>query len=81
VNAQKPRPGKSDNSIHEEPVYFNTKGLAAYIHRSEGAIRNLVMRRAIPFRKVRGRLLYIKIEIDRWISTSEGATLEEILSE
>ena len=60
-------------------VYFDTKGLSSYIHRTEGAIRNMVMRRAIPFRKAGGRLVFLEEEIDEWINLSEGATLDEIL--
>jgi len=66
---------------YESPMYFDTKGLASYINRSEGAIRNLVMRRAIPFRKPGGRLIFLRDEVDRWIAMSEGLTIEEILSE
>lgn len=60
--------------------YFDTQQLASYIHRTPGAIRNLVLRRAIPFRKPGGRLLFVKTEIDEWVASSEGVSLEEILS-
>ena len=58
--------------------YLTTEGLVIYIHRSKGAIRNLVLRRKIPFRKPAGRLLFEKSEIDRWIRQADGISLEEI---
>lgn len=58
--------------------YLTVDGVSDYINRSPGAIRNLVLRRAIPFRKPAGRLLFDRDEIDRWVKNSEGISLEEI---
>lgn len=58
---------------------FDVKGLSEYLAgRSHGAIRNLVLRRKIPFRKVEGRLFFLKSEIDEWIKNSPGVSLVEI---
>lgn len=46
--------------------------------RTPAAIRNLCMRRKIPFRRVAGRLLFLKNEIDLWIHNSPGVTLEDL---
>lgn len=59
--------------------YFIVNQLSNYLNRSPGAIRNLVLRRAIPFRKVAGRLLFDRDEIDLWIKKSEGISLEDLL--
>lgn len=58
--------------------YLNVRELSQYIKRSEGAIRNLVLRRQIPFRKPSGRLIFSKEEIDLWIQKSEGISIEEL---
>ena len=42
------------------------------------AVRNLVARRKIPFRKPGGRLIFIKSEIDGWIRDSSGVKLDQI---
>jgi hypothetical protein len=60
--------------------YLTVDDLSSYIHRTPGAIRNLVLRRAIPYRKPAGRLLFLKEEIDRWIKLSPGQDLEEIIN-
>ena len=58
--------------------YLDIAELASYIKRSKGAIRNLVLRRAIPYRKPAGRLIFLKEEIDQWVRKAPGKKLEEI---
>jgi len=62
-----------------EAKYLTVNELSIYIKRSQGAIRNLVLRRVIPFRKPAGRLLFDKTEIDKWIQQSEGVSFEELI--
>ena len=61
--------------------YLNVNQISNYLKRSTGAVRNLVMRRAIPYRKPAGRLLFDRDEIDLWIKKSEGISLEELRKE
>ena len=58
--------------------YLTVNELAEYIKRSKPAIRMLTMRREIPFRKVAGRLVFIKSEVDEWINMSKGIGIDEI---
>jgi hypothetical protein len=58
-------------------IFFNVDELQHYIKRSKGAIRNLVLRKAIPYRKPAGRLLFLKEEIDQWIQIAPGMSLEK----
>lgn len=57
---------------------MDAKECGELLGRSSGAIRNLVMRRAIPFRKPGGRLLFIKTEIAEWIEMSPGVGVDEL---
>jgi len=59
-------------------VIFNTEQAAEKIKRTPGAVRNLVSRRLIPFRKCAGRLYFIEHELDAWIDGAPGVRLEEI---
>lgn len=59
-------------------VLWDIKQTAAFLKGSEGAIRNKVLRRQIPFRKVGGRLMFIEHEIKAWAMNSPGVTLEEL---
>jgi excisionase family DNA binding protein len=58
---------------------MTTDAVSAYLSRSPGAIRNLVNRRRIPFRRVGGRLLFLRSEIDRWIDEAPGVRPEDLL--
>ena len=57
---------------------FNVVEVSQYLRRSPGAIRNLVLRRGIPYHKPGGRLLFNREEIDLWIRKSEGISLEDL---
>lgn len=57
---------------------MNTCQVSEYLSRTPGAIRNLVLRRAIPYRKPGGRLMFLKREIDAWVDGSPGVTLEDL---
>ena len=57
---------------------FNTEECGTFIKRTPGAMRNLVMRRKIPFRKVGGRLVFLKSEIVEWIENAPGVRLKDL---
>jgi len=59
---------------------WSIKKTAEFLDRSEGAVRNLVLRRKIPFRKVGGRhLMFIEDEITAWIQKAPGVTLDDCM--
>jgi excisionase family DNA binding protein len=58
--------------------YLSTEECAELIGRSPGAVRNLVLRRRIPFRKPGGRLLFLRSELERWIDHSPGVKIEDL---
>jgi hypothetical protein len=61
------------------PNYMNAHQCGQFIGgRTAGAIRNLVMRRQIPYRKVGGRLVFLKSEIIEWLDRSPGLRPEDL---
>ena len=62
----------------QEEEYLNTEQAADFLIRSSGAIRNLVLRRKIPYRKPGGRLVFLKSELKAWIESAPGVRLDEI---
>ena len=60
---------------------WTTKEAARFLKRSENAIRNLTVRRAIPYRKVAGRLVFIPEEILEWMQKAPGVGLGELAKE
>lgn len=57
--------------------YLTVNEVSQYLKRSPGAVRNLVLRRQIPFRKPVGRLLFDLDEVDKWIAAT-GISFNEI---
>ncbi len=62
-------------------VLWNIRKVSERLQRTEGAVRNMVLRRQIPFRKVSGRLMFIEHEIETWINNSPGVTLDQLRKE
>ena len=61
-----------------ERQYLTVIQCAELIGRSPSALRNLCMRRKIPFRKAGGRLIFLSQEIQSWVEQGEGISLEEL---
>jgi excisionase family DNA binding protein len=59
-------------------IPLNTDQAAKYIGRSAGAVRNLVLRRKIPYRKVAGRLVFFQDELEKWWDEWPGVRLEDL---
>jgi len=59
-----------------EPL--NTKEAGQFLRRSPAAIRNMVLRRVIPHRKVAGRLIFLREELEEWVRRSPGLTIDDI---
>lgn len=64
-----------------EKRIWTTDDAAAYLGRTPAAVRNLVLRRLIPYRKVGGRLAFIPEEIEKWVRSAPGVTLENLEQE
>jgi excisionase family DNA binding protein len=61
-----------------ERHYLTVNQCAELLGRSPSAIRNLCMRRKIPYRKPGGRLVFLADEIEQWIKDAEGVSLEQL---
>lgn len=59
-------------------TYLTTAQVAEFLGRTEGATRNLVLRRSIPHRRAGGRLTFIREEIDQWVEEADGVKLEDL---
>ena len=58
--------------------FWNTNEVAEFLGKSPGAIRNLVLRRLIPYRKVAGRLVFLPDEIEEWVEKAPGVRLKDL---
>ena len=62
----------------KDKEYLNSEETGEFLGKSPAAVRNLVLRRKIPFRKPAGRLVFIRSEIEQWIMDSPGVRPEDI---
>jgi hypothetical protein len=56
------------------------RDVAIYIGRTNKAAEKMVERRQIPFRRMNRRLVFDFSEIDQWLASLPGTTLEEALN-
>jgi excisionase family DNA binding protein len=61
-----------------EDDYMNCEEAARYLGRTQGALRNLVHRRIIPYRKPAGRLMFLRSELRRWVLEAPGISYDEL---
>ena len=60
---------------------WNVKDLAKYLGTSPCAIRHMVLRGQVPYRKPAGRIYFLPDEIQEWMKRSPGKTIDEVLKE
>ncbi|MCF8084164.1 MAG: helix-turn-helix domain-containing protein [Deltaproteobacteria bacterium] len=58
--------------------YLNIHEAGGMLKRSPAALRNLAYRKQIPYRKVAGRLTFLRSELEQWIDQAEGLRWEDI---
>ena len=58
---------------------LSVRDMAQMLNRSEAAVRQMCWRRQIPYRKVQGRILFRRDEIEQLILQSPGVALSEVV--
>ena len=71
------KPGQAQEPRRFNGILMDVRGLAVYLGTSEHCVRSRVRRREIPFKKMGGRLLFRKHEIDRYLEQLPGCDLDE----
>jgi excisionase family DNA binding protein len=61
-------------------LFLDVIGVAELLGHSSRAIRALVSRRRIPFRRQGARILFVRREIEEWIDSLPGLSLQELRS-
>lgn len=51
---------------------------ARYLGKTEGALRMLVARELIPFRRAAGRIIFFRHEIDEWLEGAPGIRPQDL---
>ncbi len=70
-------PTKQAQARSEASRYMSVDDVAAYLGLTEKAVRHRVAQGTIPYRKLRGRLLFDKMTIDAWFASLPGVSKAE----
>ncbi len=73
------RTGQAQKPRRFNGILMDVLGLASYLGTSEHCVRSRVRRREIPFRKLGGRIVFLKNEIDQFLAELPGTTIQEVL--
>ena len=65
--------------LTERHEYMSTEDVAAYLGCAKKRIDNLCSQGAIPFKKVGGRRLFRRSELDNWFEAQHGVSVESAL--
>lgn len=57
---------------------FHVKEASQLLKVTEDATRKLISRRKIPFRRVGGRIVFLKEELEDWIKNAPGVKPHEV---
>ena len=79
---QPPRkqPGQGLGPRRVNGLALDVREGAAFVGISEKAMRGKVERRLIPFRRMSGRIIFIRSELEAWLDSLEGCLLDEALA-
>ena len=75
-NPPKKKPGQGRGPRTLNGLALDVRTGAAFIGDSEKGIRGKVARRTIPFRKLGGRIIFLRSELEAWLSGLDGCTLD-----
>ena len=56
---------------------MDVRGGSAFLGWSEKTTRGMVDRRLVPFRRLNGRIIFLRAELEAWLTSLGGCNLEE----
>jgi|JI10StandDraft_1071094.scaffolds.fasta_scaffold1763054_2 hypothetical protein len=74
------KPGQGLGPRRVNGAVMDVTAAAGFIGTTEKTIRGQVSRRLIPFRRLGGRIVFVRQEIEAWLASLEGCRLDEALA-
>lgn len=71
------QPGQGTGSRTMDGAAMDLRTATGFLGGTEKQTRGLVARRLIPFRRLGGRIIFLRSELEQWLSTLDGCTLLE----
>ena len=56
---------------------LDVRSASAFYGGTEKQVRGMIARRVIPFRRLGGRIIFLKVELEQWIVALPGCTPDE----
>lgn len=69
--------GQGTGSRTMNGAAMDLRTATGFLGGTEKQTRGLVARRLIPFRRLGGRIVFLRSELEQWLSTLDGCTLGE----
>ena len=73
----KKQPGQGCGPRTIDGAALDVRSASALLGAKEKQTRGLVARRMIPFRRLGGRIIFVRSELLAWLSALDGCSLEE----
>lgn len=74
------KPGQGLGPRRVNGAVMDVTTAASFIGTTEKAIRGQVSRRLIPFRRLNGRIVFLRSELETWLTSLDGCPLDEALA-
>ena len=76
-NPPKKKPGQGTGPRTFNGAAVDVRGASVFLGGTEKQTRGLVERRLIPFKRLGGRIIFLRAELEAWLSNLDGCTLAE----
>lgn len=73
----KKQPGMGTGPRMISGAALDVRGASIFYGGTEKQIRGLVDRRLIPFKRLGGRIVFLRAELETWLSSLDGCSLAE----
>jgi predicted DNA-binding transcriptional regulator AlpA len=76
---KKPGQCKGKRAFNNTGAILELDGLSNWLGPSQGTLYGRAMRGEMPYRKLGGRIIFLWSEIEEWLKSLPGRSLEEVL--
>ena len=73
----KKQPGMGTGPRTLNGAALDVRGVSIFYGGTEKLIRGLVERRLIPFKRLGGRIVFLRAELETWLANLPGCTADE----
>ena len=76
----KKQPGQGCGPRRIDGAALDVRGAAAFLGTTEKALRSMIDRKCVPYRRLNSRIILLRSELERFLVALPGCTLDEAKS-